>query len=448
MNQTESTYRRGYAFGIGVESASGSPMGLVVTGTPAMVRDATGGEGSFQFTRIATTSELEDHLGISAAASGGIGLFSASDRFNFAKDCKIQSNSITLLLYCTREFGFEQIDDPRLSESAASIMAKGNLQLFQGKYGDCFVRGIATGGQFFGVVRIDCKSEDSRQTIENSLSGSYGTLSADVAVKVSSALKATSSHAETYIHYEGGDVKTIVDTPEKLFAAATEWLNSLAASRKPYSVTLAPYIIADGPEPPNKADLQHQQDVLARCAILRSKTIDKQNLIDYMMSPQHAGDFDIKPDSPNLSELAAKISNDLDIIASAASFAIENPKDALEPEDYARQKKGLAGYTLTQIPANIPKLKDGVPVTVPDFRPLSYQDASSVASSKQLSLQWVTVGDPNQPWHISSQDPPPGAQVNPGATVTLAANFKPARIQFSELAKVRMNPVAIKAFVK
>jgi len=428
MEQVQSTYKEGYNYGIGVSSATGSPMGLGVTGAPTMVRDAPGGGGSFQFTRIMNSQDLETHLGISADASGGIGLFSASDRFSFAKDCKVQSSSIALLLYCTGEFGFEQIDDPTLSPGAAALVASGQQAQFQEKYGDCFVRGIATGGQFFGVVRIDISSESARTNVENSLSGSYGTFSGDVTVKLTDAMTKTNSSAKTYVWYEGGDVKTIVDTPEKLFTATTEWLNSLSANRKPYSVTLAPYIIANGPQPPNQADLQHQHDVLAHCAVLRSKTFDKRNLIDYMSDPQHAGDFDAVPNGPNLADLLAKFDQDLDIISQAASFAINNPKDALEPEEYARQKKGLANYTLTLVPANLPKLKGGESVVLPDFRPLTNEsDAENLAKSKRVGIHWVSAGQTGQAWRILSQDPPPGTPANPGSTVTLVTTIQAIR---------------------
>ena len=63
-------------------------MGLVVKQiVPPPV--APGGSTSFTVTRTRTTAELQESLQISAEASGGCGLFSASARFDFAKQCKI-----------------------------------------------------------------------------------------------------------------------------------------------------------------------------------------------------------------------------------------------------------------------------------------------------------------------------------------------------------------------
>ena len=102
-------YQFGYDYGIGVKSATGGRMQHGAKGTPSQVQGASGGSGSFQMLQFRQTSDLEDHLGISADASGGVGLFSASDRFSFSRDCKIQTNSIALLLTCTQLNGFMQI---------------------------------------------------------------------------------------------------------------------------------------------------------------------------------------------------------------------------------------------------------------------------------------------------------------------------------------------------
>jgi hypothetical protein len=420
MDNVVVPYQEGHAFGMGIKSASGGRMQLGVVGAVTQIAGASGGSGSLEMTKIQNTSELEDHLGISADASGGVGLFSASDRFNFVKDCKVQTASVTLLLHCTRQFGFQQIDEPALSPNAAALVSQGRVDLFADRFGDCFVVGLRTGGQFFGVIRIDTKNDESRQTIENSLSGSYGPFSGDLKTTVSSAMKSTQSSAEVFLYYEGGDVKTKPQTPEELFAAADEWSSTLASQAKPYSALLLPYVIANGPQPPNKEDLQHQHDILVRCAKLRSQAFDRLNLIDYMIDPAHRGEFVIDPASPNLADLMAGISRDLDIISEAASFAIDNPKEALEAEPYAQTKKGIPGYTLTLLPTNLPTHVGANVVTVPDFRKAGNTgDAEQLAATNHLTLHWVESPAIGAPWHVDSQDPPPGASVNAGASVTL-----------------------------
>lgn len=457
MDNVEVPYQIGHAFGMGVKSATGGRRGLGVVGAVSQIAGASGGSGGFEMTRIQTTSDLEDHVGISADASGGVGLFSASDRFNFVKDCKIQTTSIAILLHCTRQFGFQQIDDPALSPSAAQLVSQGQVDLFGDRFGDCFVVGLKTGGQFFGVIRIDTRNDESRQTVENSLSGSYGTFSADVQVKVSDAMKSTQSQAYVQCYYEGGEVKIVkVQTPDDLFAAADQWSNTVASQAKPYSALLLPYVIASGPQPPNKEDLQHQHDVLVRCAKLRSQVMDRLNLIDYMTDPAHRGEFVADPQGPDLAKLIAAMSQDLDVISQAASFAIDNPKEALEPEPYA-QKNGItkegAPYILTLVPDNIPKHVGADNVIVPDFRTAkSPTDAQQLATNSRLTVHCDEDPAIGQPWQVQSQECPPGTVCPPGvakpAGTTITLKTSPTlhidwrgstRISFAQIPSLRQN---------
>jgi len=236
-------------------------------------------------------------------------------------------------------------------------------------------------------------------------------------------------------------VKTKPQTPEELFAAANEWSNSLASQPRPYSVTLAPYVIASAPMPPNKADLEHQHDILARCAKLRSATIDRQNLVDYILDTAHRDEFDTPVGGPDLAALSAGLANDLDIIAQAASFAIDSPKDALDPESFARQKKGIAGYALTILPANMPNHR-GSTVVVPNFKTMTSQDAANkLAADNHLTTHWVESASVGQPWHIDTQDPAPGTPVSLGASVSLVCTQIVSRFTRFGVREVVLSPM-------
>jgi hypothetical protein len=59
----------------------------------------------------------------------------------------------------------------------------------------------------------------------------------------------------------------------------------------PYSVTLAPLTIAEGPLPPNTADIEHAQDVLVLCAKKRSQILDQINLLSFILAHQSSYDW-------------------------------------------------------------------------------------------------------------------------------------------------------------
>ena len=201
----------------------------------------------------------------------------------------------------------------------------------------------------------------------------------------------------------------------------------------PYWVSLVPYAIAQGPEPPNVEDLQHQRDVLKQCARMRSQTLDRLNQVEYILDPLHTPEFNIQPppSGPDLPALHAGLSADLDMIAAAASWACDHPKEAMDPETFAHTHQIVSvpgwinphfdpNYKMTILPTNMP-LHVGVQVLVPDFSiARSFDEATKIASDSRLNLHWDTdtnVVDPN--FRILNQDPARATPVSWGSTVIL-----------------------------
>jgi hypothetical protein len=165
-----------------------------------------------------------------------------------------------------------------------------------------------------------------------------------------------------------------------------------------------------------------------RCAKLRSMTLDKVNLIDYMLDATHSKEFEPVPNGPDLSALAAGLAQDLDVIAAAASFALKNPKDAMEPEPYARTRMaGNADYKITTLPANLPNHK-GALIFVPDFSVCKSSGAvQKLADDNDLTLNLVKTALPRPPgstfdtyiFAFKQQDPPASSPAALGSTVTI-----------------------------
>jgi hypothetical protein len=374
MKQEKVLIRDGYDIGIGVASATGSPMALGAIGQVTPPQIGKGGSGSFTFRRIDSNEELEHELDIGADVSAGIGLFSGSASFDFSKQCKIQSSSLTVLVSAKETFAFEQMDSPELTPAAARLVEQGQTTHFSAQFGEYFVRGISSGGRFTGVVRIDTRSKQSKMDVDAALSGSYGlTMSAEARLHLSDTLKSANAKIEAFYIFDGGIVKTRltsndpVELVNQLYTAMDEWTATVRENPKAYSVTLAPYIIALGPNPPNIADFEHQRDVLIRCAKLRSQTLDKLNLIDFILDPNHMNEFAIipPPDGPDLPDVQARLAGDLDVIADAASFAINNIKESCDPVTFMREVRGVTDFKLTALPLNLPEHTGGAVVVVP-----------------------------------------------------------------------------------
>ena len=127
LKQEQVLIKNGYDIGIGVASATGSPMALGATGVVTPPQVGTGGSGSFTFRRIETNEDLATELGIGADVSAGIGLFGASALFDFSKKCKIRTSSLSVLVAAEERFAFQQMDLPELSPTAARFISEGNL---------------------------------------------------------------------------------------------------------------------------------------------------------------------------------------------------------------------------------------------------------------------------------------------------------------------------------
>ena len=217
--------------------------------------------------------------------------------------------------------------------------------------------------------------------------------------------------AASVLHHEGGDIGDAYPrNPEQLFAAAGSWHRAVRGNPKPYSVMLAPYNIAVGPEPPNEAALQHQRDVLKRCAQLRSTYFDYINQVDFVLEPNHVDYFD-SFDSDSLNALRSSLAKDLDIIAEAASYALSHARHAKEPESYARENLGLTNYHLTVLPV-MPKLKPGHGIiAVPNVVGMHRDQAKAAVNSGGFIFRLLALFGPYDDGKICYQRPPAGAYV-------------------------------------
>jgi hypothetical protein len=285
--QAKIPYQENYDFGIGVDSVSGSPMGKVITGEISGVKGALGDKARFDIFRVHNTSELEQSLDISAEASYGIGLFSVSARFDFAKKAKVQQDSLFMAITASVTLEYQSIDDPTLTPQAAEIV---NLpDLFSRRYGNMFVRGVGRGGLFVGVIQINTSSAEESQSIVGKLKGSYGLFSMEGKTKFDEVRRETNAEIHITVYHEGGPIDLHmkdITNPVELYEMFTAWLKSFKDDPEqnaiPYNVTLAPIEIANGPIPPNSVDIQHAQDVIMFCAKERSRILDNLNLMEYI----------------------------------------------------------------------------------------------------------------------------------------------------------------------
>ncbi len=345
LSQVVIPYNESLDFGIGLCSTNASAMGKVVQGEISGVSHALGASARFEISRILSTHELEEKLNIDAKASYSAGPFAnISGRGSFARSCKICSTSLHFCISSAVVLGQEFIDDPQLTAPAAALVD--NSEMFHTRFGDMFVRGMTRGGLFLANMQLDTRGEDESKDITSSLSGAYDLFSGDAKEKFSKVVKDTHSGLTIRVYHEGGPVGLIMnalDDPLQFLAMFEKWMKSFVDEPDkmavPFAAVLAPIEIANGPLPPNAADAEHARDVLVHCAKERSSCIDGLNLMDAIIQAPTRYAFVAPVSIAQIRAAAHGYQEDLDIIAAAASAAMDHPATAKMPAAFAEERK-------------------------------------------------------------------------------------------------------------
>lgn len=417
IGQVTVPYVPGYAFGVGADFATGSPMGKVVIGPESPVERAGGATVKFEVNRIQSTEQLEQALGIDAEASYGTGSFgtNVSARLSYAKKAKIQSSSLFMLVTTHVDLAFLSIDNPILSEDAKRLVSSPGD--FKARYGNAFVRGIGRGGLFVGSMRIETESSDQSEEISAELKGSYGLFTADIQANFSNIQEKFRASTFIDMYHEGGPVDlkmTNLTDPLQLLDNANRFLTSFDTDADkaavPYFVTLAPIAIAKGPVPPDAAKLEHAQDVLVACAKARSRTLDKINLLEYILDNASRFKFDGEKARTAVEKALEDFQADLDRVADSASKAIKSPAEASFPK------------TRAKLPENLPKPKAAKMVQVPDFAAECKSWTDCTEAAKRVHLvpeQSLANMEPGEQFSVLNVAPDPGTTVPEGTVVRI-----------------------------
>ena len=168
----------GEEIGMGFNSETGLAVGTALEGfTVDADPVASGGEVFATVTIVDTHESLMDSLGLSFEAQGRYGFFSGGAKMNFAESSSFNSTSTFLVAKCVvrnalrRGRGFRVIKDP-----AKLLLDSQRFEEFRTAFGDCFVRGLQTGGEFYAVIRITSLSTTTQLKLSATLHAEYNGL--------------------------------------------------------------------------------------------------------------------------------------------------------------------------------------------------------------------------------------------------------------------------------
>ncbi|OUB50101.1 PASTA domain-containing protein [Bacillus thuringiensis] len=141
--------------GMGFNSQSG-----IVVGTALDIGEITenkvtpGMQVHSEITIVNSHEELMDKLGMSFEAQGRYSAFSSSFKAEFSESSSYNTTSTFLIARCIVTNSFIRGRNFRVKPEAEALLKSNRFNEFHTAFGDSFVRGLQTGGEYYCIIRI------------------------------------------------------------------------------------------------------------------------------------------------------------------------------------------------------------------------------------------------------------------------------------------------------
>jgi len=304
-------------YGVGIDGLTGDIRGSgLKPGELDTIEDAEGQKIWVNVDRIDSMEDLQTSLGIDVKIGLHFGLFNSSAKLNYAESVKFNSESTFLIVRVVVVNPFKQLRSNQLVSQAADLLKNGKTDRFREQFGDLFVRGLVTGGEYFGVIEITSKSTTEQRSIAASLKASYGafgiggSIKTDLTDDMKHHLQDSELHITTF--QQGGENVGLDNDVEAMMLKASTFAASVKGTfAVPYSALLVDYRSLDLPAGPTFVDIRQAEEVLEDLARWRSQLLIKKNSIE---SVQLHPEYYSNPDFVTLQKAHDQIVNELNEI--------------------------------------------------------------------------------------------------------------------------------------
>ncbi len=220
-------YIEGMSYGRGFNRLTGEALpSRAVSGDTARIKNAEGQRVSSSCRITTEVQTLHESLGISVEAGGSYMGFSASAKVDYANQCDFSSFSTYIIVHVTVANAFEDIVDPVFHPDAVELLKNNNTERFRERFGDCFISGLRTGGEYFAIYQLTSTSESKRESLAVDVQAHYNGIiaSADLRVKIATARSETSGRVDTRVFvYREGSIRTADITAEDIMETARQF---------------------------------------------------------------------------------------------------------------------------------------------------------------------------------------------------------------------------------
>lgn len=376
-NQRTIPFSDGMELGLGIDDLTGE-VGSLAAVTYTKATPAVGDEGMvarYDTNLVQTAEQMYSAVGVNVAAEGRYGLFSAEGKFTFVEESRFSSTATFLVARADIQRSFTRIQDPVPVADAQQLVRDGKQQTFRKRYGDFFIRGVKSGGEFIAIISITSSTIETERKLAASLKAGFdglvasGSLSAEM--REEQARMRAESNIRVTIYQRGGsgDQISYAATVEEVLERLRTFAKSVQENPKAYSVQAASYETLVFPDAPNWFDIAKAQQVLEDCMRKRLQLLTARNDLEaVLLHPEH---FETPPDRGTLSRWSTEVTatlNALDVhtskvinsISEAQFFALELPDSFAIPRriqhstlfaevfthsHYADEWQGIPGFS-------------------------------------------------------------------------------------------------------
>jgi hypothetical protein len=317
----------GMAFGTGVDLGGQIFGDGVVRTQPEVVG---GGQTTDIFLTLVDSQEDQDKaLNLSTDVSAAFGLFGGSAKFDLSQKMHFHQFSITLIIRATVVNAFTQMRDVQLTESAKALIQNGDMKRFRERFGDFFVRGLRTGGEFCAILQIIGRDQDDQDNVRAALQagGILGGVAASTNDSFSTVVKKATLHRETRLrHVQIGGEQTASINPEEMVAHALKFATGVREGQsEAFTALVVPYETLDLPQGANFIDIMAAKETLELLMRRRRDALTRLTAFDFVLS--HPEQFVI-PSGTNINAIIGRFENAVAKLTSAASRCVNAPLES------------------------------------------------------------------------------------------------------------------------
>ena len=439
--QTEIPFLDGMKVGLGYDALTGvATKSPAVTGTSLTAPAQAGGQivrTTLQIVQEATA--LHQSLGISVDASAGNLFGDASAKFKFASDVAVNSFSQFVVVGIEVFNATMTLDNPVLTGEASALLRAQNQPRFRDRFGDRFILGIKTGGEYFAVYKVESMDAAERSSVASEIharAGAPQVAGASLDADISSKTSTSKSKLDVSVHvYQSGGSNIQTETTLDAIMQKAHLFPTLVGVDKgvPYSMLVHDYTeLALPRDGLTFVDVQNQQQVLTFSARLLDGFTTVFNDIDFIRKniDQFKQADGSKVDDGVLAKARKDCLREMDAIRSQMSKCSNDATACVRiqaaPEDLARLLPQIGNSSRTTVPNLVgfdirPILQNQVNFTAPfSSQPIQFRDEfgtlSYVADLAQEDIQPVPF---LSRVFGKEQDPPGGSVVSKGSVVKL-----------------------------